>query len=953
MQGHCAHPTDCCSSREPSFADHPYASFLHEVEKPARYIGGEFGQIRKNWQRVGSRICLAFPDIYDVGMSHIGTRILYHVLNGEPDILCERAFAPWFDLEARLRQQGLPLVSLENARALREFDVVGISLQHELVFTNCLTLLDLGGVPLRACDRTDADPLVLAGGSVATHPEPVAPFFDAFVVGDGERKAVEVTRQWTTDRRDGMDRQARLRRLAALGGVYVPALYETRLDESTGRTVVGRPTCEEAPFRIRRALLADIDDVPFPETFPTGGPETIFDRLSVEIARGCMQGCRFCQAGMIFRPERERDPQQLVDIIERAVRAGGHDELSLTSLSTADYTRIGELVRDVSERLQGQSVAIGVSSLRAYGLDDGVLDQIRQVRATGLTLAPEAASQRLRDVINKNIDDDQILQTADRALHRGWDRLKLYFMIGLPTETIEEVSGIVAMMARLRQVGRRARARGRPVRVTGSVSTFVPKPHTPFQWFAMDGLETIAHKQGVLRDAARERNIDLKVHEAHGSVLEGILSRGDRRLAEVIERAWRMGARFDAWDGRVKWQIWCDALQQCGLSSSMYLDELPIDGALAWDHIDVGVSREFLLKERDRSLRGVTSPPCGRPAARRLQQSSEVEPPDEAKLVCLRCGVDCDLDVMRERLKHASTPPSPAASRDAPSEASPQSPVVASALPGAMAEAQSGLPAVGSVVEPTRCRMRFEKLGRSALMGHLDLVRELPRVLRRAGVPLCYSKGFHPKPVLSFGPALSLGVPSFEEYVDFKTPGPVDVDAWMGAVSECCAEGLRVTAISRLGKNDPPIGRVVIGASYVLALSPAHLLAAGDDHSIADYIARWFAMPDTRVVRNVNGVDRELDLRTSIRGMELGDSSDLATLALAGVSGTWCPVRVEVRFGSSSTPRMVEIARALTGSEATPFRAVRTRLALASTSALVPDAGHDGMRGVGSSSGRI
>src|ERR1700678_3975139 len=403
-------------------AEHPYAPFVHLVQKPARYLGGEFGARVKDWAQVEARVCLAFPDVYDIGMSHLGFKILYKILNDGADTLAERAYAPWIDMEAQLRARGLPLVSCETARPLRDFDVVGFSLQFELTYTNVLLMLDLGGIPLRAADRGDADPLILAGGPTATHPEPLAPFLDAIVVGDGEERTVDVALAWTRAKQAGVSRADRLRALARLPGVYVPSLYPTHADPDTGFTVVDRPATGEdgvtAPMPVQRTLVDDLNRFPFPDDGPIGGPEAIFDCMSIEIARGCTEGCRFCQAGMIYRPVRERDPQQIVDAVVRAVKKSGYDEASLTSLSTADYSCIAPLVKKVVDALPSK-VSLGVSSLRAYGLDANVLDDVARVRATGITFAPEAGTQRMRDVINKNVTEEQLLETAERVFSRG------------------------------------------------------------------------------------------------------------------------------------------------------------------------------------------------------------------------------------------------------------------------------------------------------------------------------------------------------------------------------------------------------------------------------------------------------------------------------------------------------------------------------------------------------
>ncbi|MGH7435286.1 MAG: TIGR03960 family B12-binding radical SAM protein, partial [Polyangiaceae bacterium] len=431
-------------------ARHPYEPFVQQVQKPARYLGGEFGARPKDWASVEARVCLAFPDLYDIGMSHLGFKILYRILNDDPRTLAERAYTPWIDMEAQLRTRGVPLVSCETARPLRDFDVVGFSLQFELTYTNVLTMLDLGGIPLRAADRGEDDPLVIAGGPTATHPEPIAMFLDAVVIGDGEERTTDVALAWTRGKKAGLPRAERMKELARLPGVYVPSLYATRAEADTGFQVVQPPAQGEAPFPVVRTLVDDLNRFPFPDDGPVGGPEAIFDRMSIEIARGCTEGCRFCQAGMIYRPVRERDPEQVVASIVSAVKKSGYDEASLTSLSTADYSCIAPLVKKVADALAPQQVSLGVSSLRAYGLAEDVLDDIARVRATGVTFAPEAGTQRMRDVVNKNVTEEQLHETAERVYSRGWGKMKLYFMIGLPTETHEDVAAIVELTKKIR-----------------------------------------------------------------------------------------------------------------------------------------------------------------------------------------------------------------------------------------------------------------------------------------------------------------------------------------------------------------------------------------------------------------------------------------------------------------------------------------------------------------------
>src|SRR5882724_10239266 len=589
--------------------EHPYSAFLHEVAKPARYAGGEAGQVRKDWNAAEARVCLAFPDVYDIGMSHLGYKILYKILNDDPRTLAERCYTPWVDMEAALRKRGLPLVSLESARPLRDFDVVGLSLQYELTYSNCLTLLDLGGVPLRTVDRSEDDPLVVAGGPTATHPEPVAPFMDAIVIGDGEEKLTEIALAWTQWKREGVTRTERLARLATLGGVYVPSLYTVSRDADTGFLVVDQPE-NGAPFPVQRAFVPNLSKYPFPDDGPVGGPEAIFDRMSIEIARGCTEGCRFCQAGMIYRPVRERDPAEIVDTVVSAVMKSGFDEVSLTSLSTADYSCISPLIKKVVEKLEPENVSLGVSSLRAYGLESDVLDEIGKVRATGLTFAPEAGSQRMRDVVNKNVTEEQLLETADRVFSRGWGKMKLYFMIGLPTEEDSDVRGIVETGTNVLNVGKRVG--GRP-KVTVSVSTHVPKPHTPFQWCAQDSMPETQRNQQMLRHAVRQtRGLELKTHDCETSILEGILARGDRRLGDVIERAYHEGARMDSWEEHVKLSVWREALEHFQIDPAQYLGTIAVTARLPWDHFDIGLEEGFLAREYRKALGSRPSPPCGK-----------------------------------------------------------------------------------------------------------------------------------------------------------------------------------------------------------------------------------------------------------------------------------------------------------------------------------------------------
>jgi radical SAM family uncharacterized protein/radical SAM-linked protein len=898
----------------PAPSEHPYASFVHLVQKPARYLGGEHGARPKDWDSVDARVCLAFPDVYDIGMSHLGFKILYKLLNDHPHTLAERAYAPWIDMEVQLRARGLPLVTCESARPLSDFDVVGFSLQFELTYTNVLLMLDLGGIPLRASARGENDPLVIAGGPTATHPEPLAPFVDAIVIGDGEERATEIALLWTDAKKRGLPRAERLRALARLGGVYVPSLYTTHVDAGTGFTVVDRGALPEAKVPVVRTLVDDLNRFPFPDDGPIGGPEAIFDRMSIEIARGCTEGCRFCQAGMIYRPVRERDPQQIVDTVVNAVKKSGYDEASLTSLSTADYSCIAPLVKKVTEALTPKRVSVGVSSLRAYGLDENVLDDIARVRATGVTFAPEAGTQRMRDVINKNVTEEQLLETAERIFSRGWSSMKLYFMIGLPTEEEEDVRAIPQVGGRARAIGKRVkRELGNPgsPKVTVSVSTHVPKPHTPFQWCAMDTADSVRQKQQWLKEEARIANVDLRTHDCDTSWLEAVFARGDRTLAPVLERAYRSGARFDSWEDQKKMALWEEAFQAEGIDPAKYLGTLPVSARLPWDHIDVGLEEGFLLREYRKALKDRLSLPCGKVAGAFVHATNlEDAHADDRKLVCYDCGIACDLGAMREqRLVYLRT-----LNAHQPRPAAPPSPRA------------KGAPPKMDQAGARRYRFVYEKLGSAAFLSHLDVIRALPRSFRRLEIPLFYSQGFHPKPDMMFGPALSLGVSSLGEVVDVKIAADIDAPALLEALSEGAHQGLRFVGGAKLGLGDAAVSRFVDTARYAVGIPRDVVERRGGEAWLRERVEATMEAKSRVVMRRIDGVGKRVDVRSFLRSLALDDESAKARMIRAGLVGDLLVMSAEVEVRGSGGVKISEVLEAVVGETDLPHRAVRTAL---------------------------
>lgn len=942
-------------AENPSEDRHPYADFLHLVESPARYAGGErFSVVKPPDAGIVSRMALCFPDVYDIGMSHLGTKILYKVVNDQPDLALERVFCPWPDMEEQLRERGLPLVSLETRRPLADFDIVGFSLQYELTFTNVLTMLDLGGIPIRSADRRPEDPLVIAGGPVATQPEPLAPFVDGFLIGDAEERLPELLREDARLRAAGVrSREERLARLAAGGGFYCPALYQREVCPRSGFAFVSRARRPEAPLPVERAFLDDVNRFPFPDESPVPAAEAIFDRTAVEIARGCTEGCRFCQAGMIYRPVRERDPKQIVETIVSAVEKGGYDEASLTSLSTADYSCVAPLVQEVMSELAPRRVSLGVSSLRAYGLPEEVLDDIARGKATGLTFAPEAGSQRMRDVVNKNVSEADIYETCRRVFSRGWERAKLYFMIGLPTEEDEDVLGIAAMGRQAREIGDREAKRR--VRITVAVSSHVPKPHTPFQWCAQDAMDEIERKQALLQERARRDGFRLRTHDRRVSHLEGILSRGDIRTARLVEIAWRLGARFDGWDEQLRWEVWETALErweaEAGVAREDYLGTIPVDGRLPWEHVDVGLADGFLLREYRRSLRGRASPPCGKPVSMQVHHTNAAAArADERRLVCYHCGVACDLEGMRsERIGFleslgAETPRTPAPAGEI------LLPVVAAAAPAVSVSGRRrpAPPKREAQGEPVFYRARFAKFGPMALRGHGELIRILPRVLRRAGLPLRFSEGFSPRPKIAFGPALPLGVQSLGEYCEFALTAAAPPEEVLRALRAASEEGLHFTDLTRVGAGGPRLARCIGALRYaVLLAADADPAAIGARLRAFREAGVWPLALVRRVKRKGNRRGRPpapAGARERTVEIDLHEFVDDARLASAGAEARFfgCSAdRATLRFrvalaGDGPLPRPAEITRALAGFEPVVSEILRTACEPAASPAAQP-----------------
>jgi radical SAM family uncharacterized protein len=579
---------------------------LPRVQRPGRYTGGELNQVVKDWDQTQTKVALAFPDIYDIGMSNYGLAIFYDNINQQPNMLAERAFVPWSDMEAEMRQEGLPLYSLESKRPIREFNILGISIPYETLYTNTLNLLDLSGIPLFSAERGPDHPLVIGGGHAMMNPEPMHAFLDAVVVGEGEEVLMEIIAAYQAWQESGEPRRKLLERLAKLWGVYVPLLYQDYYDEN-GLFSYIEALHEDATLPVIKRIVGKLP----PPTTNLIVPyiDTVHNRIPIEIMRGCTRGCRFCQAGMITRPVRERQVDEIIQAISDAMDKTGFEEVGLLSLSSSDYSQVLELVTEVGERFSERALSISLPSLRIESFSVELMDALKDTRRSGFTLAPEAATERMRQIINKPVSTEQLLETAREIYSRGWTNIKLYFMIGHPEETLEDVLAIAELCKMVLKEG--TQVIGRKAKVTAGVSTFVPKPHTPFQWSPTDTVEQIRAKQDLLRRELRGPGLKLNWNNPDETMLEAVLSRGDRRVAEAVYQAWRSGAKFDAWHEHFNWDRWLQAFSAVGLDPDDYSHrERMIDEPFPWEHISSTVRRKFLTEDYLMSKRGETRIDC-------------------------------------------------------------------------------------------------------------------------------------------------------------------------------------------------------------------------------------------------------------------------------------------------------------------------------------------------------
>ena len=806
------------------------------ISRPGRYLGQEYNTVHKTAATVDLSCALVFPDLYEVGMSHQGLQILYHILNRQPDIVAERCYCPDLDFEQLLRQQGRPLTTLESARPLADFDLIGITLPYELCSTNILTVLDLAGIPFLAADREAVHPIILGGGAGAMNPEPVAAFFDAILLGDGEEAIVEIGRELIAAKRQRTGKAELLRRLAVIAGVYVPSLYVPQYDDR-GRIVAIRPT-PPAPASVTRRVLPDLDAIEHLLQPIVPNAKIIHDRLSIEIARGCSRGCRFCQAGMTYRPVRERTPEAIMALAEAGIGNSGFEELALLSLSTGDYSCIEQVLPRLMDRFAYDCVSVSMPSMRVGTLSPAIMDQIRRVRKTGFTLAPEAGSDRLRRVINKGITEDDLLATCRNAFALGWKVMKFYFMIGLPTETADDIQAIIDLVRKVKKEGDRD-GRGRR-QINVSIGTFVPKPHTPFQWEKQLGIDESRNTINHLREWL-PRGCTLKWHDPRMSYLEGVFSRGDRRLAALIRLAWQDGARLDGWSDHFDLAIWQRAADRLGLDLDDYLRARGDGEILPWQHLASGVDDRFLRTERQRAAVESYTPDC------RYHD-------------CQGCGL-CDFDVIRpvviDRDRFTRN------QEDAPPPSTPP-------------RSRRDLPA--SDEGHYRYQVTYSRRGRICYLGHLEILRLIFRTLRRAGIATNFTKGFNPTPKVSFGPALPVGTESDAEFFIMDLPAALaDPAVAVGHLNAKLPPGLTVIAITR---HDGPIPADIESAYTITLPRP---LTAQERQRLAAFIA-CSAYP---VAKTRKGKEQTVDIRPLVTSLveSAPDSVELRLLSLSGQPG--------------------------------------------------------------------
>jgi radical SAM family uncharacterized protein/radical SAM-linked protein len=804
------------------------------VSKASRYLGNEINAIHKDLSKVELRFALAFPDVYEVGMSHLGFQLLYHLLNSQPHIACERFFTPWVDMEALLRENRIPLSSLESRTPLSQFHIIGFSLQYELGYSNILKMLALADIPLLAEERNDCYPLIIAGGPCTYNPEPLAAFFDAFVIGEGEEVILELCNTYLEWKKTNAPKSILLDRLAAIDGIYVPTHFQ--VDYHADGTVKNIINVKQAGKKVVKGYVTNLDAA-FSCTTPiVPYMQIIHDRISLEIARGCTRGCRFCMAGMIYRPVRERSLHNILELAETTLGSTGYEELSLTSLSAGDFTAIDTLLKKLMKQHQKNRTAISLPSLRAETLTRSLMEEIKHVRKTGFTIAPEAGTQRLRTVINKNLTEDEIMHTVAEVFAAGWQLIKLYFMIGLPTETQDDIEGIVALATKIRAIGKKIRHCNQ---LNVSVSTFVPKPHTPFQWTAQLLPDEIREKQMFLMRHLKRPGIRLKWHNPEMSILEGVFARGDRRLSNVLIKAHQLGAGFDGWSEHFKPSVWDEAFAECKVDKYFYLRARATDELLPWEHICCGVSVDFLKAEYQKALTGETTDDC-------------------RVTGCKNCGV-CGIQQPTPSYPSECTNPPVNSSFDSYPPDSPKTPIY-------------------------RYRCHFSKSGSARFVSHLELSRCIIRALRRACMPINYTQGYHPHPRVIFYQALPVGIESECEFFDVELVQHIPPDIIVAHVNKHLPSGITMLSVEEIFLKKLFAPDIMVYQKYRARIPLPECGTAPSISAIDDALAAFLKAEDFFIKTTKNGSTVSINIRPLVSNLSLKDN-DTIEITVNNTSG--------------------------------------------------------------------
>ncbi|MGQ9569308.1 MAG: TIGR03960 family B12-binding radical SAM protein [Thermodesulfovibrionales bacterium] len=730
---------------------------LSYLQKPSRYINNEVNSIHKE---AYVKVALAFPDVYEIGMSHLGLRILYKIINDIPFSSAERVFSPWVDLETEMREKGTPLSSLESKRPLRDFDIVGFSLQYELSYTTILNMLFLGGIPLRSEERNNSScnyPLIIAGGPCTVNPGPMSHFIDAFLIGDGEDAIKEILETYYMWKRSGDGKkESLLKALSEIEGMYVPLVHRSACSAQRLNSFNPLLVTSDSPL-VKRRYTKSLNDAPYPDNPIVPYTSIVHDRVNIEVSRGCSRGCRFCQAGIIYRPVRERSPARILEIAENSLKNSGYEEVSFTSLSAGDYNCLLQVIKEFNRRFSKDKIALSLPSLRVGSINCKLLKEISSVRKTGFTIAPEAGTERLRRIINKDFSEEEYERALKALFQQGWHNLKLYFMIGLPTETEEDTEAIPKMVTKALKISKKYT--NRFVNINVGISPFVPKPHTPFQWVGQDSIEELKRKKDYLKDILLKKGFNIKDHDERISLLEAALSRGDEGMGQLIEKAWSEGCRLDAWSDVFDFKKWEKAMEITGIDVENFArKEYGVSDVLPWDNIDVGVTKDFLWKENQRAIEGYITPDC--------------------RKQCHNCGIGCNLSDMNQRLSLKNNTDQCLMSDETSDNFSP----ITRYLPLSTTRH----------FKPVRIRVEFSKTGELIYLSHLELITVMHRAIRRAGLPLVYSEGFHPLPKVSFGPPLSVGIRGLCEYFDIELIPPFDIVLIRRKLNSVLPEGIYI-----------------------------------------------------------------------------------------------------------------------------------------------------------------